>query len=465
MGLRSVCQGAFAGGVAVLALAVSVASAQTGVPVPESITWERLAVQDDPWDDEDSNGLGFCGNVLVSTSGIPFILRDGGPGYPANAGTWERILGLTARDIGCSSVAGREILYFDRSPANLYQSLDFGLTATEVLQSGELIPFETPGGALVGRFDHPDYLFCRTDDGDAWTCGPYRYLNGAVLFPRVLAAPPPGGFIPATRLLANGQGGPAYSDDDGRTWHPSDLMVTDGRFGYGLAVVDGGPLHGTAVAVAQGYAPTTGVWEMRVFQSTDGATWTDVARAPAISPYDQQHDTYLTALPGGLVAAYNQLRHKVWLSGDAGRTWHVRFESAQGGLGCDQVGDVEVGPDGKVYLAVSSCTQPTRGGVFRSVEAFVAGDTAPPSPGGLSLAVRPNPASGAREVVVRLAAPADLRVVVTDASGRVVFERAEASPGGARVVRLEASGWAAGVYVVRAEAGGASATARLVVTR
>lgn len=242
-------------------------------------------------------------------------------------------------------------------------------------------------------------------------------------------------------------------------------MVSVQTVGWGLAVVDGGPLHGTALAVAQG----TGGY--RVFQSSDGATWTDVGPTPDTRvPGD--YFVSLTAIPGGLVAAYDN-GAEAWLSGDGGRTWRSVFDSDGPGANDsqEQVRDAEVGPDGRLYLGVlSSRTQDAeeRGGVYRTTAPLfaVAGEAPSTEAPRLGVAVRPNPAGGRAEVVLTLAEAQAVRVSAVDALGREVALVFDGPAGaGERVVGIDTSGWPAGVYVVRAVAGGRVVSARLVVAR
>lgn len=441
-----------------VALTPYVASGQPGVPVPDTLVWDRVALPADPFERRDVNGFVFCGDTLFTTETDLRALRGGGPGYPPNAGVWEEVSRTGGRDVGCAEVNGRSILYVDRFQA-LFRSLDGGYTVEEVLQSGQFLPELTPGGALVSYFPSPGLGVCRTEDGEAWTCGPYT--PGDSGFPQVLASARPGGPIPEDRMLANGQGGPAYSDDDGRTWQPSNLMVSIQTFGDGLCVIDGGPLHGRALASVQNASG-----QFRIYESVDGATWVDVGPAPdAISP--GRAYVYLTAVPGGLVAAWGT-ESDVWLSGDGGRSWRHVWDSDGPLQSPDRVTDVQAGPDGYLYASVNSQqTQDAeeRGGVYRSAEPvfIVADETAPVELSETWLSIRPNPAGDRAEVVLRLSAARQARVVVLDALGREVAVLHDGPlAAGANDFALNAALLAPGVYVVRLVAG---ATATLTVTR
>ena len=341
-----------------------------------------------------------------------------------------------------------------------------------MLVNGKTIPARTPAGALIARFDSPGYETCRTEDGDAWTCTPYGALGGAYYpFPFVYAAARPGGPIPAARLLANGQGGPAYSDDDGRSWSPSDLMADYGPYGHGLAVIDGGPLHGTAVAVVQ----RPGDFRFHAFQSRDGATWTDVGPVPQLTPGEEGGDTALrlTALPGGLIAAYGGTA-ELYLSGDGGRSWQSVFDADGETMSFAYVADAALGPDGRLYIGVNSPRtfyEEELGGVYRTAAvAFAVASEAPPEAppseaGGARLVVRPNPSRGVVSVRLVAEAPASsASVQVYDALGRRVALLHDGPLAAETLLRVDTSGWPPGVYVVRAT-GGVRASARITVAR
>ncbi len=128
-----------------------------------------------------------------------------------------------------------------------------------------------------------------------------------------------------------------------------------------------------------------------------------------------------------------------------------------------------LGPDGRLYVGgvrLGGVVGNVPGWTFRTVLPVVAGEAAPEALERVGVSVRPNPAGGRVEVVVRAAEAGAARVVVVDALGRevaVVLDGAVSA--GETVAALDTSGWPAGVYVVRAAVGGQTATARLVVAR
>lgn len=123
--------------------------------------------------------------------------------------------------------------------------------------------------------------------------------------------------------------------------------------------------------------------------------------------------------------------------------------------GRNDTGQVAAGQPGAI-------TQPYR--VLGAGEAVDAASA--PEAGGLALALWPSVAAGSdAQAVVRLAAPAALRLAVFDALGRRVHAAEGSAGAGEARLAVPSAGWPAGLYVVRVEAGGAAATARLAVAR
>ena len=151
-------------------------------------------------------------------------------------------------------------------------------------------------------------------------------------------------------------------------------------------------------------------------------------------------------------------RGKVIWSGDGGRTW-TDLTPEGSGWGGHGVLDIELGRDGRVYVA-------TYRGVWRTTGAvsFPVASAEPPEASGLGLTVAPNPASGEARVVLRLASPeAEVRVSVYDARGREVWSASGARGWGEH--EWAVPGLAPGTYVVRARVDGEVSTARFTVVR
>ena len=87
-----------------------------------------------------------------------------------------------------------------------------------------------------------------------------------------------------------------------------------------------------------------------------------------------------------------------------------------------------------------------------------------PAPSALRLAAAPNPTRAATAALrASLDAPANARLVCTDAQGRTVADRTEALSAGEHTLALGAPGLAAGVYACRLVAGADSAVTTLTV--
>lgn len=433
--------------------------AQIGVPLPDSLEWERLALSPDIYFRREADGIGFCADSMyVIRSGL-YIIRGGGPGHPASEGEWIEVNRSGGFDITCLSTTQHAAMYWSQAAA-ISRSYDGGYTREVVLSQGQKLPVQTQFDEIIARFDSPDYGTCRTRNGDDWTCIQSPLTEVAYNF----APARPGGPIAPNVLMSNGIGGPAYSLDGGETWQPSDLAAAWGPFGPGLAVIDGGPLHGTAVAVVK--LTTAGY---RVYHSTDGMTWTDVGPTPSVLGPGRE-SIRLLAVPGGLLAAYYGFQ-QIYLSGDGGRSWELTFDSDGPLSSGDQVADVEVGPDGYLYAAViSQQTQDAdeRGGVYRTAVPVAMPVASEPAPGApplpVSIAVRPNPAAGRAAAVVRLAEAGTVLVDVLDRGGRHVATVHDGpAAAGETVFSIDTSAWAAGLYFVRATGLGRLATAALTV--
>lgn len=264
--------------------------------------------------------------------------------------------------------------------------------------------------------------------------------------------------------MSNGNGGPGYSPDGGTTWFPSNLSQAGAGVSEGLAVVDGGPYHGTAVATVG----EAGVAGYSVVNSTDGRTWARVGPTPSGLGSGRAFGGLL-AVPGGTIY-FHGAPGRIYASDDAGRSWTLLFD-VDGPLETnDSVRDLVFGPDGRLYAGVSSNTwrEEARGGLYRTVlpVAVVSSEAGPAAAPSVGVRVRPNPVAGRAEAVVQMAEAGDVRLDVIDGTGRVVaIVRAGAFAAGETTVAIDTSGWAAGVYVARAIALRSHATASFTVAR
>ena len=282
--------------------------------------------------------------------------------------------------------------------------------------------------------------------------------------PSVFGEVPVSAAYPNGRLLVGIKfGGTLVSDDGGLTFAPAAGFWRPGFWPltYALAPDPASRYGGTLYAGMSDFSTND---RAAVLASEDGGTtWeTRYQFTPGEFGMMGINDAIIAWGPDG--ALYAGLRWHIGgndpgtvvRSTDGGRTWEQAADGYAGG----GVTGMIVGRDGRLYVAAFQ-------GVYRTESPLaVAGEAQPEALGRLGVAVRPNPAGGRVEVVLRIAAAGAARVVVVDARGReVAVVLAGAVSAGETVRALETSGWPAGVYVVRASVGRETATARLVVAR
>jgi hypothetical protein len=156
-------------------------------------------------------------------------------------------------------------------------------------------------------------------------------------------------------------------------------------------------------------------------------------------------------------------------------TW-LRISTWQGTIGAGESMDITLtfraGQRETGEYRSTLVVEDTAGVVLVSVPLTMvveAGTPAEPEPeaAGVTLAVAPNPVTGAGTVTLTLARPAaGVRVTVHDVLGRVVETRHVASlPSGTTRLSLDTAGLPAGVYLVRAAGAGFSTATRFSVVR
>ncbi len=328
--------------------------------------------------------------------------------------------------------------------------------------------------------------------------------------------------IPGSSLIlaaSNGVDWAGYSTDRGASWHTSSAPEnrTNGDEARRLAVVRSGPHAGRIVGAGfwglatsddrgVSYQRVPGWWQRARFlseavgvlrEAAPGggdrlvATLVDSARPGIISHVvvsDDGGDTWretfgitgdpnaagaeVVDLGGGRGVILMNGGH-VWQTDDAGETWRIVGVVPRSLVDPDVDFSLNprvtwgfLGPDGRLYVGGYRLGGSNPGWTFRTVLPVVAGEAEPEASESLGVSVRPNPAGGRVEVVLRVAEAGAARVVVVDALGReVVVVLDGAVPAGETVRALETGGWPVGVYVVRALVGSQSASTRLVVAR
>ncbi len=274
----------------------------------------------------------------------------------------------------------------------------------------------------------------------------------------------------AGRIIGAGFWGLATSDDGGASYTPVAGLWEYFRFlGRAVGVLEGAAPDGGDRIVATIIDPTRTGGGVLVLVSDDGGdTWRETVTLTG-DPNDAAREVVdfgggraMIAMDGG----------EVWQTDDAGETWQIvgivpgAILDPAGSPTSGRVMWAMGGPDGRLYVGGDRLGGVNPGWTFRTVLPVVAGEAGPETEGRVGVSVRPNPASGRVEVVVRAAEAGTARVVVVDALGREVAVVLDgAVPAGETVAALETGGWPAGVYVVRASVGVQTATARLVVAR
>ncbi len=422
---------------------------------PDTLAWEQVGTL------LDMDGLFFDADTLhVAGIGNPVqVLRPGdedfSQAFPFNVFakdimvTAERtkcLLEQSASGVGCSVDEFR----------TWYGTQDKALTLPVATSEGALL-LGTRGNSNGGR------LAARSTDGGA-TWEEVGLGDGfAGLGTTTLVVIPPSAAQPAGRFVAAGYGGLAYSDDDGRSWHPTPLYGGLAYAAWSSVRIPAGPHAGRLLAVVERGAP--GGEPTGLYQSADGAEWARLGPIPTGGTFS----TRLTAAPDGAVYAYRRTSPgaPVWRSLDGGQTW-------------ENVGpvwtawpaearEIVAGPDGRLWAACGGGGfSGYDGGVFRTVERVVsaAGGPGGPGPRGVSLAVYPNPARGAGRAVLGLGAAAEARLAVYDVLGREVAVLAErAFAAGEHEVAFEAARLPAGLYLVQVSSEHGTFSERLTVVR
>lgn len=302
-------------------------------------------------------------------------------------------------------------------------------------------------------------------------------------FPESLGEVPPSPALPRGRLLHNGSY-VMYSDDGAMTWHLASLgnQPSEGYlwFRFAFYPIAGHPYGGAVFATGCEYIQCDsagfGTGEaVDLFRSDDGgASWTlihhftreDVglpiingsafaAGVPHVGP-----DGALWAGIGRSNGGRNPGR--IMRSVDEGLTWHradAGLAEANQGRGW-RVYKLATARDGRMYAATDQ-------GVWRTTQPVVSAEALPLPAADLTLAVAPNPASGAVTFVVE--APRAVGYALVDVftpEGRSVeIVHANALSAGAHRFEVDTSGWASGTYIARVWNEGRQESARFTIAR
>ena len=459
--------------VTALALWAGAAQAQTFPAPGDGFSWQRVG--DFP---AEFGALAFDADHRLYAGEINLYRLDLSGGWP---GAWVLLNTRGMRGFLDILVLHPDTL-FTAYESPLKRSTDAGATWTTVLVEGGAGAFVVPPGyphagrLLVGSGPIGGGLsgVAYSDDrGDTWTLASVPIEGLALKF----AALPPSPGAPAGRIVMAGVASSAvgYSDDGGTTWSYGARPYPGYPAAHELAVVDyPDGVDGGFGARAIWLGGISTQPHIRCWTSDDGgATWQD-ASGGLPQPQDGVGGSAAGIVPLGGASALAVLgRGIVYRTDDGGDSWAV-VGRVPDMMHSTLVSDAMLGPDGRMYVAMSHTGTMPLTWTYRTEEvvglpvASAPGDATEPAPV-LSLSVTPNPTGGSAQVVLETAsARAWVRVTVVDAAGREVAVLHEGPVGtGRRVVRLSTAGWAAGVYVVRAEGAGSDgvSSARFTVTR
>ncbi len=305
------------------------------------------------------------------------------------------------------------------------RSADGGATWALALDGGSEGLAYTPLGALITNRDEAGPTTARSaDDGLTWTLIDENDDLGFRFFPLVFASLPASDSLPGGVVVAGGNGGLAYSRDDGFTWQPTPLtqpfryrVVSVVRAPWGGPAED--PARGQVLAFVNDFSLFDDAGNGEVWASTDGAQWEFVGQVPGVS------DTggFLAAADDeGVVFALDDGERedlRVHGSTDGGATWQalpaLPAEAALGNRA--QLEELAVDGQGRLWVALKGYGALTYGGVFRSSEPVVTvnAEGGPARPESIRLGTPfPNPSDGAVTVPLVVPAPAEVRLAVVD---------------------------------------------------
>ena len=342
--------------------------------------WERVPIPEfERW----AEALAFRGDTLYACLSDPQRLLPGGE--------WEELPWPRSCYRGWRWDPG---VIFQADRHTLDRSTDGGQTWVDVLEYGGLPPIDTPGGALLTSDNAIGSGAARsTDGGETWTPAAWPGDGG---LPQALLVVDPTPELPTGRIVGAGFGGVAYSDDDGRTWHATEIFAYPFYYSEGGTRITGGPEDGVLLVSLDGVPDgfTGGVW-----RSEDGLAW------DLIGQTIEGGLIHLTAGPGGQVYAWSEESDQVLGSADGGRTWRLLSQSVDPSINL-HLNDMTVGPGGRMYVGGLVCLRTSWvGSTARWSRWWCRSIPRPPRPLARDCRIEPNPASGAATVRLTLPSP------------------------------------------------------------
>jgi hypothetical protein len=354
--------------------------------------------------------------------------------------------------------------------SRIQRSADGGQTWVDVNDGGNIAPVYTPGGALLTGYDgHPtDTVTRSTDDGLTWEQIDMGPTLGGRTLPLAFAVLPASDDLPSGRIVAGGNDGLVYSDDDGYLWQPTNVWAAFAFRASAVVLAPWGDPPGTLYAQVNGTATGT-VWE-----SADGVEWTEVGQIPGIGGGGANMTVAGDESGGALYAVDDGGTEdiQVYASWDRGRTWtgtgQIDAEEAIGNP--VRLQELISGSEGRLWLGMTGMGPGTEGGVFRTVEPVfpvsAEGGPAGTETRNFGLEVYPNPSAASVTVTLSLKATASVCVTVFDALGREVAVLHDGPlVAGMHRLAFDGASLPAGVYLVRVESGSDRLTERITLLR
>ncbi len=325
-----------------------------------------------------------------------------------------------------------------------HRSLDGGMSFVPVhSEGGALFAADVGGpnsGVILVASSPGSGIAYSTDRGASFTEATFTVSTGSTPFMEdaveILDGPSAG------RLVAGVFGGVVISEDAGRTWSPSSLFQ-DARFWVQRVEIGTDPNTGNRrlhVTLADAALPDVQFY----VSDDDGLTWTNIPGMvdAYLFVYVPQGEGYLLAVERATALEGDRLT--LWRSDDAGQLWgevgELPAETEGHTAHLISTDDMLIGPDGRVYVAVSRAG-PEREWVYRTTEpVVVAGEPEiPPAPTAERLVVYPNPATG--RITVQGVEPGE-EIVLYDVLGRAVLRSRAPTD-------MDVSALPPGVYVLR----------------
>lgn len=369
-------------------------------------------------------------HIAKDSAGRIYTSGASGYAYRSNddGNSWQRVFGgMTRTSVNAVIPISETTLVVGTQGAGVYHSTDGGVSwvlRNQGLANTQVFGMHRSGsGALFAATW--EGLFVSRDETNTWIVAdaraPHFTLSVSGMGTHILAA------MDSGRLL--------LSADDGATWRQVTLPTT-----ANVVLAERMPWGDLLAAVEN-----TGL-----FVSTDeGASWNLLTAQ------------FASAYPGDLLFAAGKLYYAsygagVWRSTDRGATWTEMND----GLLVKRISMLLRSRDGYLYAGSQGF------GMFRSATQIVGVPDVAPATDGLTLRGNwPQPFTSEGHIRFNLEKPAEVSLVVLDATGRRILERRATKHAGEQSVSIDAARLTPGIYHYILAAHGASEAGRFIVVR